>query len=67
MAATVAAKQPNIIIILADDPLETTNIVNRHPEVVEQLTKQLHEMITRGRSTSGNPQKNAGDTWTPDL
>ena len=52
---------------LSEDPLETTNIVNEYPEVVERLTQQLHEMISQGRSTPGAPQKNAGNTWLPEI
>ncbi len=40
------------------DESETTNQVDRHPEVVESLLAELSQEITRGRSTPGEPQPN---------
>ena len=37
---------------------ETTNVQDKHPEIVEKLTKQLEKLIADGRSTPGKPQKN---------
>ena len=52
---------------MLSDPMETTNIADRHPETVQQLTKELHKIISQGRSTEGTPQKNAGKTWLPEI
>lgn len=43
---------------LSTDPAETTNLREKHPEVVQRLTKLLNEIIANGRSTTGAPQKN---------
>jgi arylsulfatase A-like enzyme len=40
------------------DPGETTNLYASHPEVAEQLLKQLEADIARGRSTQGADVKN---------
>ncbi|MCI0700037.1 MAG: sulfatase-like hydrolase/transferase, partial [Planctomycetia bacterium] len=43
---------------LAKDIGEKTNLQDKHPEVVERLTKQLEKWVADGRSTPGKPQKN---------
>ncbi|MBK8035847.1 MAG: arylsulfatase [Verrucomicrobiaceae bacterium] len=43
---------------LSTDPAETTNVHDKHPEVVQRLTKLLDDIIAKGRSTVGAPQKN---------
>ena len=47
------------------DDRERTNVQDKHPEVVERLTKVLERYIGDGRSTPGVPQKNdaAIDMW----
>lgn len=35
---------------LADDPAETTNVIEKHPEVTERLKAQLAQIIEAGRS-----------------
>ncbi|MEO2014141.1 MAG: arylsulfatase [Fuerstiella sp.] len=53
---------------LLDDPKETTNLQADHPEVVEQLTADLRQVVEQGRSTSGAQQPNhAGAKWWPGL
>jgi arylsulfatase A-like enzyme len=52
---------------LGDDPKETQNLVAEKPELVQSLTKQLHGMISSGRSTVGAPQSNVGETWLPEI
>jgi arylsulfatase A-like enzyme len=37
---------------------EKTNLQDKHPEVVDRLTKQLQTWVDDGRSTPGKPQKN---------
>jgi hypothetical protein len=44
---------------LSADPAETTNVQNKHPEVVAELTKLLEKQVAAGRSTPGVPQTNA--------
>jgi arylsulfatase A-like enzyme len=56
-----AAKQGLPAVQLYDlntDPAETTNLHDKHPEVVQRLTKLLNDIITNGRSTPGAAQKN---------
>jgi arylsulfatase A len=45
---------------LAADVGERNNVQDRHPEVVERLTKLLEEYVADGRSTPGKPQANTG-------
>jgi len=45
---------------LAADPGETTNVAERHPEMVQQLGRLMGQIIERGRSTPGAPQKVEG-------
>lgn len=45
---------------LGKDIGETTNVQDKHPDVVKQLTALLQDYIDRGRSTPGAPQKNNG-------
>lgn len=52
---------------LEEDPKETKNLSKQHPELVEQLSKELHTIISKGRSTPGADQENVGETWLPKL
>lgn len=45
---------------LSTDIDETTNVQDKHPEVVKRLTALLQDYVDRGRSTPGAPQKNNG-------
>ena len=45
---------------LAADIAEKNNLADKHPDVVEQLTKLMEKYITDGRSTPGTPQPNNG-------
>ena len=46
---------------LKADPGETTNLNSGNPEVIEQLTGLLEEIVEEGRSTPGERQKNTGE------
>jgi arylsulfatase A-like enzyme len=46
---------------LEADPGETRNVQAEHPNIVKELTRLLDELIERGRSTPGPPQKNDVD------
>ena len=49
---------------LAKDPAETQNIIESHPDKVQELKSLLTAYIQNGRSTPGTPQKNDGpETW----
>lgn len=51
---------------LISDPSEVTNLIPQHQEVESRLTKQITDIINRGRTTPGEPQQN--DTpWWDDL
>jgi arylsulfatase A-like enzyme len=53
---------------LRDDPRETVNLQAEYPEMVQQLTADLRQIIEQGRSTAGPPQPNHGNaTWWPGL
>jgi arylsulfatase A len=43
---------------LEKDSGEKTNLQDKHPDIVERLTKQLEKYVAHGRSTPGMPQKN---------
>ncbi|MDC7125220.1 MAG: arylsulfatase [Spirochaetales bacterium] len=46
---------------------ETTNVCEKYPEVVKELTELLTKYVLDGRSTPGSPQKNTGPKWWPQL
>ena len=51
---------------LANDPGESRNILEQHPEIATELTRKITEIVTRGRTTAGPAVAN--DTpWWPDL
>ena len=55
-----ATKLPPVQLYdLAADPAEKTNVQDKHPEVVAELTKLLEKQVADGRSTPGTPRKNA--------
>jgi arylsulfatase A-like enzyme len=63
-----AAKQglpPVQLYDMAADLGEKANLQEKHPDVVERLTKLLEKFVADGRSTPGAPQKNdvAVDVW----
>ncbi|MCR5784991.1 MAG: arylsulfatase [Eubacterium sp.] len=43
---------------LENDESETTNVYDKHPEIVKELREVLRGYIMNGRSTPGEPQKN---------
>ncbi|MDF7807739.1 arylsulfatase [Pontiellaceae bacterium B12219] len=43
---------------MEEDPGETVNLYDSHPEVAERLLKHLESDLRRGRSTDGAPQQN---------
>ncbi|VXD14464.1 sulfatase-like hydrolase/transferase [Marinoscillum sp. 108] len=49
---------------LKADPSEKTNIQSENPQLVNQLSKELTEIVRNGRSIPGLPQKNDGpENW----
>jgi arylsulfatase A len=51
---------------LANDPRESKNILEQHPQIVAELTRKITMVVNRGRTTAGPAVKN--DTpWWPDL
>lgn len=47
---------------LENDPSETQNICEQHPEIVTELTALMAKYIEQGRSTPGKAQQNDGFT-----
>ena len=43
---------------LAVDPAEKTNVLAKHPEIVQRLGHTMRDYIVTGRSTPGEPQQN---------
>jgi arylsulfatase A-like enzyme len=50
--------QPVQLYNLADDLGESKNLAAAHPERLAQMQARFEELITKGRSTPGTPQKN---------
>lgn len=48
---------------LEDDPGETRNLYFEHPEMVEQLTREISRIVIDGRSTPGSPQEYENGNW----
>ena len=48
---------------LSSDPKETKNIISDHRDIESELTGKLTDLINRGRSTPGKPQKNDTPNW----
>ena len=50
---------------MSGDVRESVNVQDKHPDVVERLTRLLEKYIAEGRSTPGTPQKNdvTVDIW----
>ncbi len=46
---------------LSSDIGEATNVQDKHPDVLERLTKLLEKYVADGRSTPGAPQANTGE------
>ncbi|MFC1462104.1 arylsulfatase [Verrucomicrobiota bacterium] len=58
------------------DPGEKENLVEKHPEIVKELTELLHRYVATGRSTPGPEQQNAPEVplenwrqlnWLPEI
>jgi len=47
------------------DPAEKTNVLTKHPEIVQRLGHLMRDYIANGRSTTGTPQENttSGKDW----
>lgn len=45
---------------MENDPAEKTNLYDKHPDIVKELTSLMASCILNGRSTPGTPQKNTG-------
>ncbi len=52
---------------LESDVGERRNLVDEHPEVVDELRALLAEYVVNGRSTPGKPQKNTAPEWWEQL
>ena len=50
--------RPAQLYNLANDPAEENNLIEKHPDVVQELTDLLAQQIRDGRSTPGSVQRN---------
>lgn len=57
---TKATAQKVLLYNLKDDPSETTNLEEAHPERIDQLVTELSKALHNGRTTPGTPQENDG-------
>jgi len=49
---------------MKNDPSETQNVVEQHPDIVKKLTDEMKRYIVNGRSTKGAKQSNDSmDNW----
>lgn len=53
--------RPTELYDLRDDISETNNVIDQHPEVVEELSQALKEQIQAGRTAPGENQENEPD------
>ncbi len=58
-------EKPWKLFDLEKDISEKNNVIDKYPEVAEEMTKTMGALIRNGRSTPGAPQKNEGKI--PDL
>lgn len=56
-----ASLPPLQLYNMKDDPSETKNVIDEHPELVKSLVKLTQEYIENGRSTPGEKQQNNMD------
>ncbi len=66
-ADSFAGLPPFQLYDLEADPAETTNLVSRHPEIVQRLGRLLRTYIESGRSTPGAPQPLLGEANWPEI
>jgi arylsulfatase A len=59
-------KSPVELYDLDQDPTEKTNLSKKHPDIVSSLRAEFSQVIIKGRSTPGKPQKNDTPIW-PDV
>ncbi|MCR5784999.1 MAG: arylsulfatase [Eubacterium sp.] len=60
----VAGLPPIQLYHISEDPGETDNVYDKHPDIVNDMKKLLEKYIKAGRSTPGTNQKNAPcDNW----
>lgn len=52
---------------MKNDPAETVNMCNSHPDVVQELFDTLTAYVVNGRSTPGPAQTNDPPHWWPQL
>lgn len=57
-------RAPRELYDLQRDPSEQQDVVDNQPEVVERLTRQLTDVVLRGRSTAGGAQANDTGHWS---
>ncbi len=60
--AHAAGLPPLQLFDLENDPGESNNLVDQHPQIVEELTALMKHYIDEGRSTPGVAQKNDTET-----
>lgn len=63
----LASLPPTQLYDMEADPGETNNLVNEHPDIVEELTQLLTDCVFSGRSTAGAKGKNTGPEWWPQI
>lgn len=49
---------------LSADPSETTNVIGKHRDIVNQLTTKLTDIVCNGRTTQGDAQRNDTGHWS---
>jgi len=63
-APEIGSLPPYQLYNLEKDPGESTNLIEEHPEVAEELSGLLKAYIEKGRSTPGPDQENiASENW----
>ena len=57
------AKLKRELYDLQNDPAESHDVLDQHPDIVKQLKQELTNIIIKGRSTPGNPVPNDTPPW----
>ncbi|MDB4808315.1 arylsulfatase [Verrucomicrobiales bacterium] len=56
-------ERPAELYQLAEDKAEKKDVAKQHPKVVDRMTQQINQIITRGRTTEGPVQPNDTGYW----
>ena len=56
-------RQSRELYDLSNDPGETMDVLDSHPDIASRLEQQITKIVRNGRSTPGTPQPNDTEEW----